>query len=93
MLAGNQPPLPIARIAIGKLGRLAKNTDRPSAMVEAHDFVIRDIAPQKAITIAKPDRPFAPTESGSKTFDGTERLEIPPEFRVQNLEGWIRIKG
>jgi hypothetical protein len=49
-------------------------------MIKAHDFVIRDITPQKTIRIAKPDRSFAPTEPGGKTFDGAERLEILSEF-------------
>ena len=58
MLAGDQTAVPVTGVAIGKVGRLLKHTDRAGGFFPFEDAVVGNIAPQQVAPIAKPDRAF-----------------------------------
>src|SRR6266446_4937744 len=46
MLAGDEPALAVAGVAVGVVRWLAEDADRAGLLVPAHDPVVRDVAPQ-----------------------------------------------
>jgi hypothetical protein len=82
MFAGDEPPLPIARITVRIVSWLAKDTDSASLLLPFHEAIVGDIAPQKIATVAKPNGAFRPAQAGGDSF---YLGECQPIFR----ETWI----
>jgi len=59
MLARDQPALAVAGIAVGEIGRLAVNADRPGFFFPLDDALVRDVAAEQIAPVAEPDRPSA----------------------------------
>ena len=45
VLAGDEPALPVAGVAVGEIGGFAKDADRAGLFVPPQDPIIRDVAP------------------------------------------------
>src|SRR6266566_4575475 len=84
VLASNQPPLAVARIAVGVVGGLAEDADLAGFLVPFEDAVVRDVAPQETPHIADPDRALAPAAAGVKPLDpGIHRRPQRLETRIE----------
>ena len=57
VLAGEQPALAVAGVAVGEVRRLAEDADRAGLLVPLHDAVVRDVAPEQVAAVAEPNRP------------------------------------
>src|ERR1051325_4961796 len=68
-LAGDQPPLAIAGIAVGVVRRLAEDADRAGLLLPFHNAVVRDVAPQKVAAVAEPNRPLGKTAARRDPLD------------------------
>src|SRR5438309_1689279 len=91
VLAGEQPPLAVARIAVGVVRGLAEYADRAGFLLPLHDAVVRDVAPQKVAAVAEPHRTLVPARARSNSFHLREREAIAREARVDDLDGRIRV--
>ena len=92
VLAGDQPPLAIAGIAVGIVGGLAKNADRAGFLLPFEDPVIGDVAPQQRAELAEPDRPLAPPAAGIEPLDrGVHRRADRLEARIERDDCGIGI--
>src|SRR5215469_11277364 len=58
VLAGDEPSLPVAGIAVGVIGGLAVDARVARHLVPAQDAIVGDIAPIDAARIAEIDRPL-----------------------------------
>ena len=91
MLAGDQPTLAVARIAICVVRWLAEHAYPPSLLVPAHDAIVGNIAPQQATGVAEIDRALAPAHVGRDALDAGEGQAITCKARVKDLDRRIRI--
>ena len=68
MLAGDQPPLPVAGVAVGEVGRAAEDRHAPRQRVGVQrrmrlfGMSLNSRQPQ----VVEPDRPFGPAAAGDK---------------------------
>ena len=85
MLAGDEPPLSIAGVAIGVIGRFTENPDAAGLLVPAHDPIVGNIAPKEAARIAEIDRPLGPAHAGGKAFDAGQQQPIFRKARIEHL--------
>ena len=69
VLAGEQAPLPVARVAVGMVAVRTKHADMPVILEPAHDPVVRDVAPQQVAAIGEIHRPLRPAEPGGDALD------------------------
>ena len=77
VLAGDEPALAVARVAVGEVRRLAEHADRARLLVPAHDPVVGDVAPQQVAPVAEPHR--APPPSGSR-WRGAPRRALKTRY-------------
>jgi len=91
VLAGNEPSLPVAGIAIGIVGRLAVDACAAGRVVPPHDAIVGDVAPIDATRIAEIDRPLGPAHSRGQPFNPGEQEAIFVETRIEDLNRWIGI--
>jgi hypothetical protein len=84
MFATDQPPLAVACVALGKVGRLAKW--RHPFRRPAQNAVAGNIREQQATVITKPDRPFDPVKPGGNALHGRIAHHISPETRVDDFK-------
>ena len=59
VLAGDQPPLAVARVAVGVVGVGAEDVDA-AVPGPAHHAVVGDVAPDQLVGVGEPDRPLRP---------------------------------
>src|SRR5262249_24907751 len=83
MLAGDEPALPIARVAVGVVRGFAENGGGASLLIPPHDPVVRNVAPQQVAPVAEPHWTFGPAEAGSQTLD--RRVERG----LDAFEAWV----
>ena len=77
VLAGDEPALAVAGVAVGVVRRLAVHAGAPGLLVPAHDAVVGNVAPQQAARVAEIDRPLAPAHAGREPLDaGDCRCDI-----------------
>ena len=86
VLAGEQPPLTIARVAVGEVRRLAEDARLPRLLVPAHDPVVRDVAPQDIAPVPEPRRTFGPAEARDQPLDLGGVEPVAREARVDDLD-------
>ena len=91
MLAGDQPAVPVTGVAIGKVGRLLKHTDRAGGFFPFEDAVVGNIAPQQVAPIAKPDRAFRPAAPGVQALHGRELEPVLFKAWIERGDGRIRV--
>ena len=76
VLAGDQPALAVAGIAVGVVRGPAEHAYPPGLLVPAHDAVVRNVAPQQATGVAEIDRALAPAHVGRDALDACEGQAI-----------------
>src|SRR5262249_6313753 len=91
VLAGNEPPLTVARVAVGKIRRLAVDARAAGFFVPAHDPVVGDVAPQETTGVAEIDRPLAPAHAAGEPFPGALGNAMLCKARIENLNRRIGI--
>ena len=91
VLAGDEPALPVAGIAVGVVRGRTIDAGASGPLVPAHDAVVGNVAPEQAARIAEVDRPLAPAHAGGEAFDAREREAILGEARIKDVDRRIRI--
>src|SRR5262249_61072953 len=87
MVAGDEPPLAIAGVAVGVIRGPAELAPLPGFLVPAHDPVVGNVAPQHVAAVAEPHRPLAPAHARRKLLE--RRVEQPEfgEARIEHFDG------
>src|SRR4051812_12683583 len=91
MLAGDEPALPVAGVAVGVVGGLAEDIDRARLLVPPHDAVVGDVAPEEVAAVAEPNRPLAPAEPRREPLDGGAGQAIAGEGGIEDLDRRVGI--
>src|ERR1700743_1535974 len=91
MLAGNEPPLAVARIAVRVIRWPAKRRHRARLLVPAQDAVIRNVAPQHVAAIAEPHGSLGPARALIQAFDGSRGEAQCIEAGIETTNGGIGI--
>src|SRR5260370_42513333 len=91
VLAGDEPALPIPRIAVGVVGRSAEHADLPGLLLPFQDAVVRNIAPQQIATVAEPDRSFAPAHPAGETLDRRAEDPVLGKARIEHFDDRVGI--
>ena len=91
VLAGDQPALAIARVAVGVVGGLAEDADAAGLLLPAHDAVVGDVAPHQVAAGAEPGRSLAPAHAGGKPLHAGEAQPVLAEARIEDLDGRVGI--
>src|SRR5438874_13061361 len=85
VLAGNEPSLAVAGVAVGVVRGLAEDADLAGFLVPFEDPVVGDVAPQQTPQVTDPDRAFAPPAAGVKPLDrGIHRRPNRLEPRIES---------
>jgi hypothetical protein len=74
----------VARIAVGEVGAAAENRHVTILRIAQHAFV-GDIAPDQAIEIGEPDRPFSPSASGMEFVERRTSDDEMAKARIVNF--------
>jgi len=93
MLAGDQPTLAVAGIAVGEVRRLAEDADRAGLFLPFQDALVRDVAAQQIAAVAEPHRAFGPAQAGGDAFHGGELQPVLLEARIERMDRGIRVIG
>jgi hypothetical protein len=91
VLAGDQPALAIAGVAVGIVGGLAVHADSPGRLIPAHDAVVGNVAPEHTSGISEIDRAFAPAHARGQPLNAGIEQAIAVEARVEALDGGVGI--
>ena len=91
VLAGEEPALPVARVAVGVVRRLAEHADRARLLLPLEDPVVGDVAPEEVAPVAEPGRSFRPAKAGSQPLDLGQLDAVLREARVEDPDGGIGI--
>ena len=91
VLAGHEPSLAVARVAIGEIRRLPVDADGAGLFLPLHDPVVGNVAPQEIAAVAEPHRALGPATSRRQTLDGGEFQPIGLETRVERDDGGVGI--
>ena len=90
-LAGHQPALPVARVAVGISRRVAQGGCGAGDLVPADERVVGDVGEQQVAPVAVPGRPFGEAKAGGDAFDGGEAQHQVPEARIEHDDVGIGI--
>src|SRR5207247_1859017 len=63
VLAGDQPSLPVAGIAVGEIRRFSEDAHRTGFFFPFEDALVGNVAAQEIAPVAEPHRPFGPAQS------------------------------
>src|SRR5207248_6339974 len=91
VLAGDEPALAIAGIAVGEIGGLAEDADRAGLLLPFDDALVRDIAAQQIPPVAEPHRTFGPTQARRQPLHGRKLHPVFFAARVQCTYRRIRV--
>ncbi len=86
MLAGDQPALTVARIAVGEVRRPSEHRHRAGLLFPPHDAVVGNVAPQKEAAIPEPDGPFAETHAGGEPLHRCIGDAVFQEARIEDFD-------
>src|SRR6185436_14275448 len=91
VLAGDEPALAVASVAVGVVGGLAEDADRARLLLPAHDAVVGDVAPQEVAAVAEPHWALVPARARGNLLDAGKPQPILGEARIEVLDGGIGI--
>ena len=91
VFAADQPPLPIARVAVGEVGRRAEHRRVAGQRVVAHQPVVRDVAEDYAVHVAEPHRTLGPFGPGPDAAQQGRAGDVFLEPRIERLDVRIGI--
>src|SRR5207302_8524201 len=80
--AGDEPTLPVARIAVRVFRRLAKDADPAGLLFPLYEPVVRDVAEDEITTVTEPHRPLGKAAAAGDALDGGNADH-------QRLETWV----
>ncbi len=69
VLAADEPPLAIARVAVGIVRGRAEDAHMPVFLQPAHHAIVGNIAPHQKSAVAEIDRALGPAEAGGDPLD------------------------
>ena len=93
MLAGDEPALAVAGVAVGEVRRLAEDADLAGLLLPLEDAVVRDVAPQQIAAVAEPHRPLGPAAAGIEALDRGAEDAVAVEARIEALDQGVGIAG
>ena len=93
MLAGDEPALAVAGVAVGIVGGPAEVAEGAGNLVPFHDPVVGDVAAQQVAAVAEPDRPLGPAQPGGKALHRRQGHPIPGEAGIEDPDRGIGIVG
>jgi hypothetical protein len=85
MLAGHQPPLAVAGVAIGVVGRKPVDAD-PDALDPAHHAIVRDVAPDQEVAVGEEAGPLGPLRAGVQLLEPAIAEQVALEAGIEVLE-------
>src|SRR5581483_7368837 len=91
MLAGDEPALAVAGVAVGEIGGLAIDADRAGLLLPFDDALVGDVAGQEVAPVAEPDRALRPAQPGG---DALHRRQLEPvllKARIERMDGWVGV--
>src|SRR6185437_12857053 len=93
MLAGDEPALAVAGVAVGEVRRLAVDADRAGLLFPLEDALVRDVAAEEVAAVADPNRAFRPAQPRRQSFYCRQFQPVFLEARVKRLDRRVGIKG
>ena len=93
MLAGDQPALAVAGIAVGEVRRLAEDADRAGFLFPFDDALVGNVAAQQIAPVAEPHRAFGPAQSRGQPFHRRQFQPVFLEARIERVDRRIGIIG
>ena len=84
VLAGHQPSLGVAGVAVGIVPAAAEHSQM-AVRGPAQDLVVGDVREQQRLEGREPDRPFGPAEAGGQPFQPRRGLDQRPEATVAQV--------
>ena len=91
MLAGDEPALAVAGVAVGVVGRAAEDGEAAVLLAELHDPVVRDVADQHVAAVGEVHRPLGPAHAGRHLLDGAAVDAVAGEARIEDLHRRVGI--
>ncbi len=91
MLAGDQPSLPVAGIAVGEVRGSAKNADAARFLFPLDDALVRNVAAQQIAAVGEPHRPLGPAQSRGQPFHGRKLQPVFFKARVDRVNRGVGI--
>src|SRR6266850_1379517 len=91
VLAGQEPPLAVARVAVAVVRGLAEHAHGARLLVPAHHAVVRDVAPQEVAPVAEPHRPLVPAAVRGDALHLRQPELVAVEARIDHLDRRIRV--
>src|SRR6516164_3944036 len=85
MLTGDEPALPVSRIAIAVIRRTTEHADFPCFLDPPQHAVVGDIAPQEESSVSEPDGAFGPATAGVQPLDGRIRQLVLLETGIDDF--------
>src|SRR6476646_9050849 len=83
VLAGDQPALGVAGVAIGEIRRLSEDAYRAGLLLPFEDALVGNVAAQQIAAVAEPHRPFGPAQSRGQPL---HRRKFQPVFFKARIE-------
>ena len=87
VLAGDEPALAVAGVAVGEVRGLAEDADRARLLLPLEDAVVGDVAPQQIAPVAEIDRPLGPAAAGGEALHAGELQPVLLEARIERDDG------
>ena len=91
VLAGDEPPLAVARVAVGVVGRLAEDGHVARLLVPPHDPVVGDVAPEQAAARRRTTPGPRPSVAGRQPLDAGVADAILREAGIDDLDRGVGI--
>ena len=91
MLAGDQPSLAVAGVAVGEIRRLAVDADRAGFLFPFDDALVGNVAAQQIAPVAEPHRTFGPAQSRGQPLHGRELQPVFFKARIERMDRGIGI--
>src|SRR5262249_1430953 len=82
---------PVARVAVGMIGRLAKHTHAAGLFHPAQQAIVGDVAPHQEAPIPKPARALGPQRPSVQALDWRVPQAVGPETCIEDFDGGIRV--
>ena len=91
VLAGYEPTLAIAGIAIAVTGGAAIDAYLLALLCPAQHSIVGNVAPNQTSGVSEPYRPFCPAATGEETFDDCVANPVPAEAVIKHLDSRVRV--
>src|SRR5262249_56210798 len=93
MLAGDEPALTVAGVAVGEIGGLPEDADRAGLLFPFEDALVGDVTAQEIASVPKPHGALGPTQAGGEALDGRQFQPVFLKARIKRVNCSIGITG